>query len=466
LPKGIDVRGNSFQWGKVLTIPRLLVLSFATVILVGGALLAMDFTRRSEPPKTVLIDAMFTATSAVCVTGLSVCDIGKDYNALGQAIVLVLIQIGGLGILTFSNFLLLLSSGHMSLHQRQIVEAMFGSQPHVTPRILLKRVIIYALTIESLGAALLTARFMADFPFPKALWLGVFHAVSAFCNSGLSLFSDSLAAYRADWFLNATVMSLIVLGGLGFVVFSDLAGYFRRAHQSSRRILMLHTRIVLLTTILLISVGAAGIFILESRGSTVTGPWYQRILESVFLSITARTAGFNTVDTGALTNGTLLLVILLMTIGGSPGSTAGGIKTTTFAIILALITTSARNRPRVELFSRTIPVSTVTKALITAASFLLAAAICTLALQVTELPAHSANLDRGHFLNSLFEVVSALGTVGLSTGMTPALTSMGKLIIMGCMFAGRLGPLMIASSILGHQRVPDRSYPEETVIVG
>ena len=230
---------------------------------------------------------------------------------------------------------------------------------------LLVRVIAYALAIEFLGAAALTARFMDDHPFPQALWLGTFHAVSAFCNAGLCLFADNMQQYRSDPVVNAVLMTLIVLGGLGFLVLTDVGAWAAAAYRGVRRRLLYHTRVVTGTTVLLILLGAAAILLLESSGIASPGPLGQRAMDSMFLSITSRTAGFNTVPTGHLTNGTLFVLILLMAVGGSPGSTAGGIKTTTLATMFALLSSRLRNRAKVELLERTIPEQTVTIAMIT-----------------------------------------------------------------------------------------------------
>lgn len=457
---------NRKHWPLTISAPRLLVLSFAGAIGVGACLLFAARTWSGDTALGSFVDALFTAASAICVTGLTVRDIGSEFSPFGQAVVLVLIQIGGIGILTFSNFMLYLQTGRMTAQQRQLVQESLGALPSISTPRLLVRVIAYAVTIEAIGAAALTLRFMADFPFPRALWLGTFHSVSAFCNAGLGLFPDSMQRYRADLFVNVVLMTLIVLGGLGFLVLTDIGGWVRGAYRGPRRRLLYHTRVVLLTTALLIVGGAATVLALETNGAASTGPIGLRVMDSLFVSVTARTAGFNTVPTGYLTNGTLLIVILLMGVGGSPGSTAGGIKTTTLATMYALLTSRLRNRERVELLQRTVPEDTVSKAMITLTAFLLAAAAATTLLQVTELAGAAHHLNRGKFLEYLFEVVSALCTVGLSTGVTPGLSIPGKLVIVACMFMGRLGPLMIATSLIGTRRAAGISYPEDHLNIG
>lgn len=443
-----------------------MVISFAGAIAAGTLVLYLASASGPADKASSGIDVLFTVTSAICVTGLTVRDTGGDFTVLGQAIILSLIQVGGLGILTFSNLVLYLQTGRMSLQQRQMVQDTIGMSPSTTAASLLIRVVLYALTIEMAGAIVLTARFAMDFPLAHAAWLGVFHAVSAFCNAGFGLFSDNLAQYRGDVVVTGTIMILIVLGGFGFVVLSDVGGWIFSLNRGPRRRIVYQSRVVLLTSGVLILAGAIAVFALETRGAVSTGPLPLRILDSFFLAVTSRTAGFNTIATGYLTNGTLFVVIMLMAIGGSPGSTAGGFKTTTLATMFALILSRARNRAKVELLSRTIPEETVTRAMLSLTAFMLAAAAATMVLQVTELSGAGHHLNRGKFLEYAFEVVSALGTVGLSAGVTPSLTTPGKLVIVACMFVGRLGPLIIAASFVGSRRGPEITYPEDDLSIG
>lgn len=449
-----------------MTAPRLLVVSFAAAIFAGACLLFPARLWSGDGAAHAFVDALFTAASAICVTGLAVRDIGSEFSGFGQVVILVLIQIGGIGILTFSNFMLYLQTGRMTPRQRQLVHDSLGALPTISAPKLLIRVIGYAVAIETIGAVVLTLRFLPNHSFPRALWLGIFHSVSAFCNAGLGLFSDNMQAYRSDVVVNIVVMILIVLGGLGFLVLTDLGHWIASSFRGVRHRLLYHTRIVLGTTAFLIVIGAVGILLLESNGTASNGPLMQRVLDSLFLSVTARTAGFNTVPIGLLTNGTLIVMILLMTVGGSPGSTAGGIKTTTLATMFALVSSRLRNRARVELRKRTIPEETVSIAVITLTGFLIVVTVATLALQVTELSGAQRFEHRGRFLEHLFEVVSALCTVGLSTGVTPQLSVAGKLVIICCMFMGRLGPLMIANALIGARRSAEISYPEDNLNIG
>jgi trk system potassium uptake protein TrkH len=451
-----------------LSPPRVLVMSFAVVILLGTVLLLMPGVMVHTGRELTVIDALFTSTSAVCVTGLTVRDTGTEFSFFGQAVVLVLIQMGGLGILTLSNLLLLARSGRVGLSGRMLIEESHGLLPFVSPARLLQDIVLYTFAVETLGTAILASHFLLahHYNFSRAVWLGLFHAVSAFCNAGFGLFSNSLIGYSGDWVINITIMTLIVLGGIGFLVFADVRYWIRRSRHVPRSRLSLHSRVVLRTSLLLTAGGAALIFLLELTGKAMPESAGIDVLQSLFLAVTARTAGFNTVETEQLTNATLLIVMLLMVVGGSPGSTAGGIKTTTLATLWALLSSRVRNRPRVELLNRRLPTEVIAKALMTAAGFLLAIIVAVILLQITELFGQPHALHRGEFLEYLFETISALGTVGLSTGITGGLSGPGRLVITFCMFVGRLGPVLVAVSLVGRQHRKEYSYPEEELIVG
>ena len=452
---------------SLISPSRLMVASFAGVILLGGSLLWLPLSCRRTAAPTTFLDGLFTSTSAVCVTGLVVRDTGGDFNPFGQAVILLLIQAGGLGILTFFNLVVLARRGRVSFHERLILEQSHGILPTITPSQLLSRIFIYTLIIEAAGTTILTWRFSRDVPFDTALWQGLFHSVSAFCNAGFSLFSGNLMNYREDVTVNVTIMALIVLGGLGTVVFADLEMWFRRLGRVPRFHLLLHTKVVLWMTALLIVCGAGAILLLEVGGPALPPSAKGKLLAGFFLSITSRTAGFNTVDMAQLTNAALLVVVFLMAIGGSPGSTAGGVKTTTFATLLAYLYSRARNRPRVEMFRRSIPADIVIKAMLTIFGFLVVVAGAVVMLQITELKGQPHAVHQGDYVMAhLFEVVSGLCTVGLSTGITPGLSGAGKLVIIGCMFLGRLGPLVVAGSLVGSRQRIEYSYPEGKLLVG
>lgn len=440
--------------------PVLLVLSFGALILIGTLLLSLPVAW--GPGRQIgTLDALFTATSAVCVTGLITVDTAGAWSPFGQAVILVLIQLGGLGILTFSTFLLLLLGRSVSLTQRSVLARTHGRLAHIHVRELLIRIVSYALAVEAAGAVLLSIAFARDDGIQAGVWRGVFHAVSAFCNAGFSLFSDSLEGYAGSWVVNLVVMGLILLGGLGFIVIADLES---RARRPAPRV-SLHTKVVLATTGLLVVGGALGFFLFEYRNVLQGRPWDETLLVSVFQSVTPRTAGFNTVPYDRLTNSTLMMTIILMFIGGSPGSAAGGIKTSTAAILFGVLVSRAKGMRHATLFRRTVPERVVGEAV---AIVLLSVAVVmtmTFALQWTELHDMAHPGVRGDFLSLNFEAVSAFGTVGLSMGETTGLRPSSKLVIILLMFVGRLGPLTVAVA-MGRRRRVEYQYAEEEVLVG
>ncbi len=442
------------------------VLTFAAAIIVGTIGLRV-FGFSDAMTRAPWLVAAFTSTSAVCVTGLSIIDIGRELTAAGQVLLLLLIQIGGLGVLTLSNWILLFLRGRVTLHGGLIMRDTMGDVAQVAPGAFLKRIVVFTAAVEAIGAAALFTRFVWDHGFAKALWMAVFHSVSAFCNAGFGLLSDNLMSYRGDWLVNVTIMALIVLGGIGYVVAVEVGGWMlARKRRQKRWNLSLHTRVVVVTTAVLIFGGAAIILAMEWHGPAFQMPWPEKILSATFISVTSRTAGFNTVDTGQLTNATLLFVIFLMFIGASPASTGGGVKTTTAVIVVNLVRSWINNRPRVEVGGRSIPHAQVSKALAVATLQASIAFTGMLLLQLTEFGAMPHAESRGFFLGHLFEVVSAIGTVGLSTGLTPYFTPSGHCVLILMMFVGRVGPLVLASSIIGEKPEWAYVYPEEEVLTG
>ncbi len=442
------------------------MLYFFSAIAVGSLLLLLPFSMRTGAPSLSVVDALFTATSAMCVTGLGVRGTGDEFSLFGQVVILLLIQLGGIGILAFSNIVFMAKLGAFSLRERSMLSATVGAHPQVSPAQLVFRVFQFVFITEAIGAVILSVRFSFDHPLGSAIWLGVFHSVSAFCNAGFSLFPDNLIGYRRDLTVNLTIMALIIAGGIGFIVVAEMTALAQARRKKSARVrLSLHSQVVLRTTAALIVVGWLLLLFVQQIGSS-GGSTYEMLLESLFWSVTARTAGFNTADVGALPNAGVVILMLLMVIGGSPGSTAGGIKTTTFATLVALIRSRAANRPKVELLHRTLSHEVQGKALAGVAGFFLMTIGATILLELLEnwnLP-HAAT--SAVFLPHLFEVISALATAGLSTGITADLSSAGKLVIIICMFVGRLGLLMVASSVIGGRRRLDYSYPEERLMVG
>lgn len=448
-------------------IPQAIVLSFASVITVGALLLLLP--QCGARGGLTWLQALFTATSAVCVTGLTVINPGTDLSPFGQAVLLLLIQCGGLGILSLSAFVVLALSRREALSQRMYVETAHGGVRGVPPLMVLRHVVVTTALVESAGIALLFLGFgLRRGAFDgRALWDAVFHAISAFCNAGFSLFSNNLEGYRDDPVVSLTVIALIVVGGIGFTVLADLGRLFRApARQRQWWRLALHTRMVLLTTATFI-VGGAMFFALFEWGNTLKeAPIAGKILAPLFYSVTCRTAGYNTIRTSMLAGPTLVLGILLMFVGASPGGTGGGVKTTSAAVLWALARSRAKGRTAVEFLGRTLPVEIVAKVIATVSAFAILLTVANIGLQLTETGLVPHEQKTAPLLDNVYETVSAIGTVGLSTGITSRLSAPGQLILIALMFAGRTGPLVIGASLIGRRRKTLRALPEEPVLVG
>jgi trk system potassium uptake protein len=444
---------------RVLSPERIFILSFAGVILAGTLLLYIPF---SSTKGLSFIDALFTAASAVCVTGLAVVDIGQDLSFTGQVITIVLFQVGGLGIITFSAFLFGMMGRGISFKGREIVQSTLLHTPRRDFFVILRSVLIATFLIESVGILILFLRFSQDFPIGTAFYHAVYNGISAFNNCGYSLFSDSLVRYQGDIIVNLTIMGLIVMGGIGFVVIHEV---FYRLKGSEIK-LSLHTRLVLVTTGVLIFGGAILFYFFERNHVIQNMPLQTQILASLFQSVTPRTAGFNTVDIGQLTNATVLMMIVLMFIGASPGSTGGGIKTTSATLLTLLIWSKWKGSEEVNIWNRTIPKDLITRTI----SIIFAAAFAVFLITSVLLLAEAENLQplqsRHFFVEYLFETTSAFGTVGLSMGVTPKLNDLQKLAIILIMFAGRVGPLTLAFSLARRSTKKGITYAEETVMVG
>ncbi|MDI6764503.1 MAG: TrkH family potassium uptake protein [Thermodesulfobacteriota bacterium] len=455
----IHIRIKNFI-SKHLSPSRIFILSFTGVIFIGAVLLWFPFS--ASKGQLRFIDALFTSASAVCVTGLVVIDNGMDLSTLGQVITIFLFQIGGLGIITFSTVFFVLMGRGISFKGREIVQSTFLHTRRRDFFIILKSVLFYTLIFESIGTFLLFIRFSRDFPAGTALYQAIYHAISAFNNCGFSLFSDSLMKYQGDLLVNLTVMGLLVIGGIGFIVQYEVFSKWKGVQKR----LSVHSRMVLITTAVLIFTGAFFFYFFERNHLLKDAPLLNTILASLFQSVTPRTCGFNTVDIGLLTNATLLLMIVLMFIGASPGSTGGGIKTTSTALLLLMIWHRLRGNEEVNLFSRTIPREVVSRTLSIIFASAFSVSIITSILLVTG----GGNLppleSRHFFVEYLFETVSAFGTVGLSMGVTPKLNDVQKIAIILMMFAGRVGPLTLAFSLSRTKSGKGLTYAEEGVMVG
>ncbi|MEH6947837.1 TrkH family potassium uptake protein [Bacillus sp. JJ634] len=441
---------------KEVNPPKVLVLGFATVILIGAFLLTLPIATEDGKGLSFL-NALFTATSATCVTGLVVVDTGDTFSLFGELVILSLIQVGGLGFMTFATFLFLLLGKKISLKDRLLLKEAFNNVSFAGIVRLVKRILIFTAVIEIVGGILLSIRFSYDMPIGKAIYFGFFHAISNFNNAGFDLMGEfrSLTPYVDDPVVTLTVCTLITLGGLGFIVMNELYEY-RNTHRLS-----VHTKVVLLATVILTVGATLLIFIFEYGNAKTLGPLSEtgKVLGSLFQAVTPRTAGANTLPIGDLTHSTLFLIICLMFIGAGSGSTAGGIKITTFAVLVATVWSQIKGKEDVVLFRRRIVTETILKALTVVFCGLSVVVAVTMILSITEEHSHD-------FIMYLFEATSAFGTVGLSMGLTPELSPIGRIFIILTMFVGRLGPLTIAFSIAKRRKPDNFRHIKGNIMIG
>ncbi len=438
-------------------------IGFLLVIFVGTFLLMLPQAQATGTWGN-FITSLFTATSATCVTGLSVCDITKEFSTVGQVIIMSLIEIGGLGIMMFGTMLMLITGRRLSVNSESAMMSMYGMDSVRNVPALIRSGIAFFLFFESCGTAMLAWRYMErGYPLGKALWYGAFHSVSAFCNAGFALHSDSICSFSHDGFYGLTIASLLMIGGIGFLVLRNVATIkFWRRDLRTRGKLSLHSRMVLTATFWTIAVSILLWFGMEYNGllkdRSLGDAWYI----SFFQIVSPRTAGFTLIDTEQMTAASQFLTLILMFIGGAPGSTAGGIKVTTLMVILLTLAAMFRGRVETEWRGRTIANSVVRGALAIFFLYLTLNISTFLLLLVTESVPHNTN----RAMRLLFETVSAYGTVGLSINMTPLLSEAGRIIISIAMFIGRVGPLTLIM-LLGSRGASQRiRYPEEDITVG
>jgi|SRR5690554_3088998 len=438
---------------RALNPARVLVFGFLALIVVGALLLRL-------PQATVeglsFLEAFFTATSAVCVTGLAVVDTGTAFTTFGQVIIMLLIQIGGLGFMTMATLIFMLLGKKISFRNRLLIQESLNQLTVAGVVRLVRTILLYTLVVEGVAALILGARFAPDMGLLQGLYYGIFHSVSAFCNAGFDIMGNftSLTAYSGDLVVNIVIMSLFVGGGLGFTVIGDLLKNARRPQR-----LQFHSKLVLLLTVVLLLTAFLVIFALEYNNPQTIAPlpWGEKILGTAFTAATTRTAGFSTLPGDQLRQPTQFFMLILMFIGASPASTGGGIKTTTLGVVLVAVHSIVRGKSDAVLFQRRLPQYIIHKALaIIIISITLVVAI-TLLLSITE--------EFG-FLSLLFEVVSAFGTVGLSTGLTPQLTVVGKILIIFTMFVGRVGAVTLTLALGQRVKDYDIRYPRGRVMVG
>jgi len=443
---------------------KLVLISFLFAIVVGTVILKIPFSTKTG--WISWIDAAFTVTSAICVTGLSVVDVGTCFTIPGQLVILAFIQIGGLGVMTISVIMFHWIGKSVSFRQRMVMQDLYAHTPRKDIFKLVKTIFLVTFAVEALGAVFLFIHFHHEFSFLKAVYLAVFHSVSAFCNAGLALFPDNFMQYSDDILLNVTVCGLIVIGGIGFSVLYDLQCRLQFRKQKRCR-LSIQTKTVLLTTLILIVSGALIFAFLERHAPSTEQSLSYRILTSVFRSITCRTAGFNTVDIGSLKEATLAIMIFLMFIGASPGSCGGGIKTTTLALITVFFMSRLRGKRRVNLFKKSVTAETVARSI---SLLLVSIGIVGLVLFFLLAGDPASGLEvagrKASFLSYLFETVSAFGTVGLSMGVTPELSTWGKCWIMITMIVGRVGVLTFSYILVGSAATSGIEYSEENIMIG
>ena len=439
-----------------LTPTQVLVLGFAAVILTGSLLLMLPIATKSGKSADFLT-ALFTSTSAVCVTGLVVVDTGTYWSTFGQVVIMLLIQIGGLGIMAMSTLFALILGRRITFKQRLIMQEAFNVNSIEGIVKFAKYILIVTFLFESVGAIILSIRFLPQMGFKKAFYYGIFHSISAFNNAGFDLMGhfNSLTAYVSDWVVNLVIMVLIIFGGLGFYVILDI---YQQKHFHEYT---LHSKLVVVITFFLIVIGASLIFLFEYNNprtlKSLDLP--SKILASLFQAVTPRTAGFNTISLADMKTASKFLTVILMFIGASPAGTGGGIKTTTFGVILFTVLSVVRGNDETVVFKRTIPRTIVYRAIAIAFISICIVLSVTMVLSLSEV---------ANFLTDLYEVTSAFGTVGLTLGLTPKLTAVGRIVIILTMYSGRVGPLTLAMALAQRQRKskPIMKFAEEKVMVG
>ncbi|NJO19178.1 MAG: ATPase [Spirulinaceae cyanobacterium RM2_2_10] len=441
---------------------RTICSGFLAVIAVGMLLLMLPIAA-SDSTWTSPIIALFTATSAVCVTGLIVVDTGTHFSFFGQLVILLLIQVGGLGYMTSSTFLILLVRRRFDVRQKFAIQESFDGSPLQGSRNLIRSIIAMTLLFELTGTLILLRVFVPKFGFYGGLWQSLFHSISAWNNAGFSLFANSLTDYQNSWVINLIIPGLVIFGGIGYQVIIEL--YFWLVHLSRRQHrhldLSLNFKVVTSTTAVLLVLGTLAFLFTEFSNSSTLEPLtnLEKLGAAWFQSVTTRTAGFNTIDFGRMSDTMLFITIGLMLVGASPSGTGGGMKTTTVRILLNCTRSTLRGIDQVVMYNRRIPTSVILRAVTVALGSMIVVVWSTFLLSLTE-------ANQFEFIDLLFEAVSAFATVGLSTGITSNLSALGELIITLTMFVGRVGILIFIGAILGDRRPTSLQYPEENLLVG
>lgn len=447
----MEIRKKLFK--DKLNPPQVLALGFLSLILIGSILLNLPIAS-SSGSSIGYVNSLFTSASAVCVTGLTVLNTAKDFTPFGQVIIITLIQFGGLGIMTLATVGYIIMGKKISFKERLMIKEQLNTESIQGIVKLTKKVIGYTFFLEMMGSLLLALRFVPMFGFEKGLAFSIFHAISAYCNAGFDIFGDSLIIFQNDYYVLLILSLLIILGGLGFTVYADLLA------KDKLRKLTLHSKVVLIMTGSLLIIGTLSFLLFESSNPGTLGSmnFPSRLANSFFQSVSPRTAGFYSVDMSKIRETTIFSTIMLMFIGGSPGSTAGGIKTTTFACLLLTTISVVKGEEDVNCLNRRLPFETIKRAV---SIFLIGLAIVfstAIILTITD-----SSLK---FINLLFESTSAFGTVGLSAGITDKLSTLGRLVITLTMYIGRVGPLTMAYAFAKRNKKRDFRNAPGNLMVG
>ncbi len=460
-PEGEEEREKDYVMNVLerirLAPAQIVLLSFGVIIFAGTLLLALPISA-ADGKDIAFIDAFFIATSATCVTGLSTISLADNFSFVGQIIVLVLLQIGGLGYMTLHSSMMILLGKSMAVKNQVMMQDLLDITSMSDLIAMIVDIIKYTIVIEFCGAIILSTAFTFEgYEFGQALYYGFFHAISAFCNAGFALFNDSMEGFATNPVISNTISALIILGGLGFIVLKELELVIRGRKKLVN--LTVHSKVVFVTTFTLLFGVMAYFFFSEYLHSLKDMSFLTQLQVSFFQSVTTRTAGFNTISLSALYPHTLYLFVLVMFIGANPGSTGGGIKTTTFAILFQSVRATLRGKDRVEFFDRTLPNFYVVRAI---SIIVISLMICSFFILLL------MRLETEHsFLSIFFEAVSAFATVGLSLGITPYLTVAGKAVIIVLMFIGRIGPLTMALAIgQKKQDIGKVKYPTGRIMIG
>ncbi len=455
---------------KRLEITHITILMFCGII-GAGTILLMSPLSQKEPVS--FIDALFTAASATCVTGLLTVNVAESFTAFGQVVIMALIELGAIGIITVSAAFVMMLGKSISITQSSVIHGTFTASNRIDIRKLIKAVLFFLLAFEALGAIIFTLLWLPEMGLKRAAFHGVFHSISAFCNAGISTFTDGLAGFEKDIPTSAVFLFLFVAGGIGFLSIAEIYDRLnqtmlnRKGPKQKRTKWTFQIKLVFVYTFASIAIVSALVLILEFHGAHAGKPFAEQLMSSVFHTASSRTAGFSTISSSHFSSATLYLFMLLMFVGGAPVSTAGGIKVTTFALLVGMAVSRARGSQAVQIMKRSVPEKVMSRAISIVFIAIVVLTISMFVLLITESQSAAVSSEKSsEFMPILFEAVSAFGTVGLSMGVTPHLSLTGKLVIALLMIMGRLGPLTIAMVIATGRKGVRHQYAEETVMVG